>query len=157
MSGICGYLRTRVTPPALAPILPSTEVSRFRSVLIWLLALSATLLMALPGGALDTGRYFCRMAERVVDECCCPGHPKAGCEDTVAATDCCERIGVQSSSNLARTALSFDGIPPAVLTAVIADPVRRAPRSRLEPTPVAVGRGPPATDQLFLVHCALLI
>jgi hypothetical protein len=123
----------------------------------WLLLLLTALLVALSGSALGAQHYFCRMAGRVVADCCCKAEAADPCEKTVGSADCCERIDASARADVSRLWRAADSIPPAALTATITEPAYAPPRARFEPATVHFARGPPIPERLFVVHCAFLI
>lgn len=124
-------------------------------------ALLVALLALAPVTAHASARHFCRMLERVVDDCCCAVEPTFAAPDSepeVRSPDCCVRLeqGSLPSAEMTRNSVA----PMAALAAV------PPPEAHLfVPTPgvvlgavaeeddVAPARGPP----LYLEHCAFLI
>jgi hypothetical protein len=125
-----------------------------------LAALLVALLALAPVVAHAHARYFCRMMERVVDDCCCAVEPTFAASDSepeARSPDCCVRLtqGSLPSADTTRNSVA----PMAAL------PAAAAPEAHVFiPTPgvvlgavaeddVAPAHGPP----LFLEHCAFLI
>lgn len=123
----------------------------------WLHLLLTALLVALSGIALGAPHYFCRMAGRVVADCCCTAEAADPCEKTIGRADCCERIEASARADVSRIARAVDSIPPAALSATLVEPVHVVPPSRRAASVAQFGRGPPAPERLFVVHCAFLI
>lgn len=126
-----------------------------------LAALLVALLGLAPVVAQAHGRYFCRMLERVVDECCCAVEPSSAALDSapeVKSPDCCLRLtqGTLPSADPTRNSVA----PVAALPVVLASRAPIVPPlypeilgAAPEEDDVSPARGPP----LFLKHCALLI
>jgi hypothetical protein len=123
----------------------------------WLSLLLTALLLALSGTALAAPHYFCHMAGRVVADCCCSGETATGCEQGVKAADCCERMNAQPRATADRTLRAGASIEPAALAATLDEPPYVGPRSHRAKAVIHAGRGPPAPERLFAVHCAFLI
>ena len=123
----------------------------------WLPLLITALLLALSGSALAAGQYFCHMTGRVVADCCCAPGADPGREQTVSPADCCERVRAQPRADIDRTLRAADGVPPAALVATLQEPKYVPPCSRCGKAVIHAGRGPPAAERLFAVHCAFLI
>jgi hypothetical protein len=126
----------------------------------WILALFATLFVALSSGALSGSHYFCRMAGRVVTSCCCAravhaGPPRA--TTAVRAADCCERLEASSLPQVSQRAAALDEVAPAALVAALVEGSRVPPAARAELHDAHPGRGPPRTERLFALHSAWLI
>jgi hypothetical protein len=123
----------------------------------WFRLLFAALLVALSGSALAGPHYFCRMAGRVMADCCCSAEDHQGSEPSVSPKDCCERIEAKALPDVGRALQSTDDVPSGALSAVVAVPRYVAPSTRTERLPMQSSRGPPGLERLFLVHCAFLI
>jgi hypothetical protein len=123
----------------------------------WLPLLLTALLTALSGAALSAPHFLCHMTGRVVADCCCTADAAPPCEPSVSAADCCERLNARPRADVDRTLCAADGIAPAALAATLEEPPYVGPRSRRENAVIHAGRGPPASQRLFVVHCAFLI
>jgi hypothetical protein len=126
----------------------------------WILALFATLLVALSSGALSGSHYFCRMAGRVVTSCCCgkAAHAAAPRAATaVRAADCCERLEASSLPQVSQRAAALDEVAPAAVVAVLVEVPRVPPAPLAELHAAHPGRGPPRAARLFALHSAWLI
>lgn len=126
----------------------------------WFVLLLAALVLLVSGSALGGQRYFCRMAGRVVADCCCEGvrAPEGVARTrTVTPADCCERIQADSGAQLGRAVGASESFPSAALASIVAEPSYELPGFRVLPAFAQPSRGPPPRPQLFVLHCALLI
>jgi len=126
-----------------------------------MVAFLSAVLMLWPLGMPGHARYFCRMMDRVLDECCCPSEPAldAGTSETQARTsDCCERL-TQSVPPLAATrrevvkAHSLAWLPATPVLEIEPASHRNTPDTVLRADGPRSACGPP----LFLKNCQLLI
>ena len=131
-----------------------------RFVRPWFALLLAAVVVALSWTALAGPHYFCRMAGRVMADCCCEAAHSSeisACGPSASPADCCERIQSGPRAQVGRTLGEPENVPPASLAAVLAESNCEIPDAHFEPGFTQPSRGPPPRLQLFIVHCALLI
>jgi hypothetical protein len=126
-----------------------------------LVAFLASLLMVLPVGVPAHARYFCRMMDRVMDSCCCPGKSARDAHHSEAqarSPDCCVRLtqGALPAGDTRRD-VATPGWTPTLLPSRELDVPSALSHDALDLGGVAkeavLARGPP----LFLKHCVFLI
>lgn len=128
-----------------------------RLIRVSLPLLLAALLLALSGAAWGGPHYFCRMAGRVVEKCCCSHGAAESCPQALGAADCCERIGAAERAFVGRTPVASESVPPAALLQTLDEPAYRLVASRARGVVLARGRAPPVAPRLFALHCVFLI
>jgi hypothetical protein len=125
-----------------------------------ILALVAAIALMLPSGAAAGAHYFCRMAERVLPNCCCAAahdEHESGHEVQVRGAGCCEQMLTPARAGATAANDAALELPAAGLATVLpAAAWPQAPVSRLRAAR-ARSRAPPGVGPpLFIVHCAFL-
>ena len=126
-----------------------------RAQLHILLAALVALLVAVVS---DRAHYFCKMADRAVEECCCPAEHEHQSGPVARAPDCCEPLALLGRTLAVLPNDAAPSAPHVAVAALLPMPELPVPSFELLASTPAAARAPPAIGPpLFLAHCALLI